>query len=299
MNDASSPSDLDPQRDRPGPRIVYAADGSAEVWYPPRAPEPAGVSFAPDERAPDESIAQFHLSFCATSIAVAAKLQLGSIFSIHGDMEGKAIFYDAVATTDYYAEAADPAGGLLYAVRHGIGVRLALKATRLKIETNLSYSMIAAQARGSGASVFYEVQGIGVPPQIVRSMLGALPTSGPLTESSYTRLDHVLRVELPDYLAEPDNPLTTSEYIVVPRPREGDPRVEHARAFNFAMTQIARARSLSRALDLLADDERLAGDLGRFLVMYVYSNTAGVVDPGSTQSPGAAAVARAKAWLTT
>lgn len=280
----------------PGPSMVHNADGSVDVWYPPPPATPKDMVPEAVSRA-SEVLTRLQLTFCASSIAVAAKLQLGNIFSGGTNVEGKAIFYDAVATTDFEAEALDPNGDVLYTVRHGIGLRLALKAINLKVDTNLSYSMVAAQARGLGAEVFYEVQGIGIPPEIVKSLLGAMATFGPLTETSYTRLDHVLRVELPDYLADEGKPLTTTEYIVVPRD-SGDPFLAQSRAFNVGISQIARGRSLSKALRAVSEDETLADGVGRFLLLYAYSKFAGITDPASTVSPSAAVINRAKAWLT-
>ncbi len=277
-----------------GPSMVQRTDGSVDVWYPPPA-IPVGAAADAGTRA-IETLTRLQLTFCSTSLAVAARLQLGSIYSGSTNVEGKAIFYDAVATTDFEAEAVELNGDVLYTVRHGIGLRLAMKAINLKVDTNLSYSMVAAQARGLGAEVFYEVQGIGIPPEIVKSLLGAMPTLGPLNETSYTRLDHVLRVELPDYLADEAKPLTTTEYIVVPRD-SGDPFLAQSRAFNVAISQIARGRSLSKALRAVSEDETLAGGAGRFLFLYAYSKFTGTADPASTVGPSAAAINRAKAWL--
>lgn len=279
----------------PNPNIEYAADGSSAVGYRPRETARRSTAAGDDDRRRDtvESVTQFQISLCATSLEVAAKLQLGSIYSQSMGVQGKAIFYDAVATTDYYEEAIDPEHGVLYGVRHAIGVRLALNATNITSETNLSYAAVAAQVQVSGASVFYEVQGIGIPHSLLKSWLSA--TSGPLTESSYAKIDHVLRVELPDYLADTTKPLTTSEYIVVPRTSDDTSLVDSAHLVNFAMTQIARGRSLNQALAKLDGDHD--DEAGRFLVTYVYSRRAGISDPAST--PSAAAIAQAKEWRNT
>lgn len=294
-------------QDRLAPSAEYQKDGTVSFWYPPAATQQQVwrpdriLSFADNEEPPqkkEEQLTRFQVSFSATSIDVAANLNLGSIFSSTASYGEKAIFFDAVANTDYYGASYDQNGKLLYSVRHGIGVRLAVRASNLKNQNNLSYAGVAAQARFSGATVAYQVQGIGIPPSLVQKMLGAVPTLGNLTdESRFLAIDKLLRQSLPDYL-ESSETLTTSAYPVVPPDERSVSLISSHRALNFAMTQIARRVSLAQALDLLKHDDALhQSSDARFVVLYTYSKIAGITDPTSTLVPSDTAHARAYAWV--
>ncbi|WP_338869426.1 hypothetical protein [Myxococcus stipitatus] len=285
------------------PELSYSKDGVPLVWFKPQAAKSVPYEFLSGNSALADvnnvvaQITQFQVSFFATSVDVAAKLSLGSIFSTSGSFGAKAIFYDAVATTDFYAEQEADNGAVLYGVRHGTGARLALRAQNLKSESNLSYAGLAAQARVSGAEVFYEVQGIGIPPGLIQDLLGVIPASGSLdSETNYTKLDEFLRTTLPDFLDDLTKPLTVSEYIVVPRTKAFGSTTGYSLSVNFAMGQLARRRSLVDALKNL-DDVDVVDGIERQLVVHVYLQMAGLSDPQSDKRPHEDAARRAKEWL--
>jgi hypothetical protein len=282
------------------PEMMYADDGTPLVWYKPSSDiQGASKSMAMEGLAPasvDAQITQFQISFFATSVDVAAKLSLGSIFSVSGNFGAKAIFYDVAAATDFYAEQSTDNGSVLYGVRQGIGVRLALMAKNLKAESSLSYAGLAAQAKVSRAEVSYEVQGIGIPPTLIKEMLGAIPVQGSLeNEVNYTKLNTFLTMTLPDFLAKPENKLTVSEYIVIPRARTVGSATAYAKSINFAVNMLLERRSLAEALKWLSELKEITG-IDRYMVVLVYAQFMGVSDEHSKETPSDEVYRKVRDW---
>lgn len=271
------------------PKTDCDAAGCTTTYYP--ADSHALALGEPGE--PFGAIVGFQISYSVTSVAVSAKFALGSIFGASGTADEKAIFFDAVATTNYYAEATAANGRVLYALRRGIGARLALRVRNLAVESNLSFAGIAAQAKFSTTEVNYEFQAIGIPPDHLKKMLGVIPTCSTLDEKCYRQIDRVLRVDLPAYL-ESEQPLATGEYIVVPQDDNAAPWSGTAHGVNFAMMQIARGLSLAEALKVLDKSNQ---PIEHFIVQYTYGKETGTTDPASTQAPSSDLRTTAKHWL--
>jgi len=287
----------------PTPIIGLAKGSHAILHYPAASTKwtlPAGDTFleagTPSEQsatsttANAEKFSRFSISALTTSIQAAASLKLATIFS--GDVHANetAVFFDSTLTTDYYAEAVVN-GVPLYAIRHGIGLRLALRASDLDATLSIDYASIAASVALKASEVSYQVVAIGMPLDVVSDLMGAIPLMDELSTTSYTALHDVLAVTLPKYIDEHQLTLAPAPFTVGPLSRLKSSAMDRAQVINFAMLYISKGYSLREAF------QSAPSSYDRDLIAFVYSQIALLRDVASDAEPDRAAKGRANAWL--
>lgn len=224
----------------------------------------------------------FEVAFRSISTAVAAKMEISSLFTAEGGASGSALLFDAILHDDYY-ERVDLDSGISYIKRKGTGLRIALKASNLDTKQAVTFSSVAAQASLGTASVEYRVHGIGLSLQVVESLLD-IPVTEKLSADTYQALRTAIQQRLPEYLRS--NVVGTGDYTVPLPPREEEP-IRQARAVNYAVSMIARRTPLAQAL------QHKPAELAQEVVAAIYARLV----PTSADAITPEQADRASRWL--
>lgn len=264
---------------------VEAQDGSFESFeFFPREGHKRGAPYL--EAAP-VLFTGFEVSFSATSAALAAKVGVSAIYDGHIEVDTKALFFDALLTTDYYEEVTQ-GDEVLFAKKKGTGLRVALRATGLSANMSLNFAAVAAEASFKGAAVSYQVQGVALSDVVLKSFL-SIPLRGELNPDVFAAIQRSISDALPKYLRSGN--VGVGEYPVFPTlARKCDPS-SRARAVYFALQQISRGSSLSKALS------QAGTRFDHEIIVIVYARVASVSDTNSTAAPSQETTQRASLWL--
>lgn len=142
----------------------------------------------------------FEIRFDSLSMRLAAKLNLGPIFSGELSVKDRAYLFEAMAYSDAYREEPD-SPGLVRATRWGAGLRIALRITEVKASAESQFGLVAAQAELGMVRASYQIQGIGLGLGGLSAILGELKTIGDFTYETYLEVQRV-SASLQQYIAD-------------------------------------------------------------------------------------------------
>lgn len=237
----------------------------------------------------------FEISFRSMSLRTAFHLQVSSIFKNTTSTEGVGLTFDALLHTDDFTPVlTDEHGNTLedpYAVRKGVGLRIAMKS--LKVDAKLAVSFAAAAALTmdtSMTSFSYRVEGLGLSTDLIKDVF-KVSIEGEFNESTYAALRDVLAVKLPAYLDGNDlDPSKAGQYNV-PLQTAEQAAASRARSINYAIGQIGMRNSPADAMG------HLPSGISSGPVLTAYAYFTGSTEPGSKTRPTEQQAARANAWL--
>jgi hypothetical protein len=230
----------------------------------------------------------FEVSFRLISAEAAAQMAVSPLFQASGQGTSTALLFDAILHTDYQKRI-DLPGGFSYYKKKGSGLRIALRASGLNTRAALSFASVAAQATLKTASAEYRMHGLGLPDDVIASLL-TVPLSGELSSDTYRALQSAISTSWPAYLRS--NKVGVSEYAV-PIPSYQDQPATRTRAINYAASMIAQRKSL-----VFAEKNR-PPDVPSAVVVVVYARFLGSVSTNSKQEPSPEQAAQASRWLAT
>lgn len=228
----------------------------------------------------------FEVLAMQVDIAVAAKLNIGTIFSGSLNWNDLAFYLDAMAYTDCYAETP---GNYVYGTRWGVGLRVLLHVWDVKAGLSLNMGLVGAAAQLGFAKALYEINGIGIGVDGMTEVLGDLHTVGEFTAETYYKINDAVLPKLSEYLKTHKNELVPEPYQVqLIEPIDIDPLLG-ARAIVFAMKCLRDSKTLNEAI------AKSAGKYDEHEILLVYAKMAGGTGPND--HPPDSAKEKAQEWL--
>ncbi len=232
------------------------------------------------------NLSNFNVVVDALSVSMAAKLQVGSIFTGSASVNEKGFYLDALSYTDKYREQHLP-NQMVIATRWGVGIRVLLRVSDIKTDLSLNFGMVAAAAQLGLVTTRYEIQGIGIGGDGLAIVLKNLPQIGDFDFETYNMLSNEIPKKLGVYIEENKSNLIPQP-IAVAITKSVD-SILSAKSIYYAMRSIAARRSLNDAL-AKADVE-----YDRNVIRKVYLQIAG--DIGENDRPSKQAEHQAEGWL--
>jgi hypothetical protein len=178
------------------------------------------------------------------SISVAATIGLGTIFKGSISAGDRAFFFDAMTFTDKYEER--EVNRLIAATRWGIGLRVLLRVTDVKIDTSLNFGLVGAAVALGRASARYEIEGIGIGTEGMLIVLEEVSGLGDFTFETYLKLNGSVIKRLANYIKDHKSELEPQP-IAVALNKPIDP-ILTARSVYYAMASIGDRLALRDAI---------------------------------------------------
>lgn len=234
---------------------------------------------------PNPTLSCFTLIASEIDISVAAKLSVGGIFSGSMKYGDRAFYLDAAKFIDEYKETP---GNPVVGTRWGVGLRVLLHVSDIKVGVNLDFHIVGAAVDLGYAKALYEIDGFGIEGGM-EVVLGELHGFGNLSAETYFKINDMVIPKLAQYMH--DNP---SKLIPVPfqvqliQPIDIDP-ILSGRSILFAMRRLKDGDSLNQALT------HAAGKYDRDEIKVVYTKLA--PSPNPDEKPPQSARQAADEWL--
>ena len=219
-------------------------------------------------------------------IAVAAKLNIGTIFSGSLNWNDLAFYLDAMAFTDRYAET--PAN-YVYGTRWGVGLRVLLHVWDVKAGLSLNMGLVGAAAQLGFAKALCEIKGTGIGSDGMAEVLEDHHTVGEFTAETYYKINDAVMLKLSQYLkAHKTEPFPEAYQVQLIEPIDID-IVLGARSVYFAMKCLNDGRTLHEAI------EKSQGKFDDHEILLVYAKIA--PGTGPNDHPSDSAKEKAHKWL--
>lgn len=204
-------------------------------------------------------------------VSLAGNLGLGTIFNASASANEVGYWLEAMAYTDQF-EQLPPADGEIVANRFGAGLRVMFRVQVLDATANLNIAFLGASLDANYATASYEVDGFGLGPGALVTILAGLNSSGTLTGDALYKLNTTILSTLTDYIKQHVDDLQPQRVAaLVSTPKAGD-SLDTSHAVLYAKRQISSGHTLQTALDD-------AGDLDRATINLVYSDALKTSDP--------------------
>lgn len=227
----------------------------------------------------------FDVSFRTSSLKVAASAEISSIFEGHAESEGIAIMFDALLNTDFYKPVT--IDSFQYIRKKGVGLRICVRAFNLDTSVALSFPGIIAQSNLRDVNIYYRVEGIQLPPNIILELL-TVGREGDLTKEVYIGLLQTIGKSFPEYLRSTN--VTVNEYLVPLPSHQEDPK-SRARSINYGISKIAQRVSLKDA------SSQKPADISEEILTLIYAKFLGSVSTNSEVRPSPNQATSASLWL--
>lgn len=233
----------------------------------------------------------FELAFRTFSLAAATELKISSIFEGSGSVSGTALLFDCILHTNFCKVVKFDVNGKPltdpYAIKEGVGVRIALKAFGVSSDFAISFAAVAAQTEVDHTSIAYSVETIGVSKEVIKALF-QVSLEGTLNIEMYGRLRKAITEVLPAYLQS--TTVAPSKYYV-PIPLDTELSSRRARGVNFAVACVGQRLSPKLAL------QAKPADVDAEIVLLTYANYMSGVAADSETKPSKEIAAKANAWL--
>lgn len=149
---------------------------------------------------PTSPMSSFTVTATEMDISVAAKLALGNIFSGSIKFGDRAFYLDAVQYVEEYSETP---GNPVVGTRWGVGLRVLLHVTDIKVNLNFNFSIVGSAVDLGFAKAEYEIDGFGLEGGL-QVVLGQLSGFGSLSAETYYKINNQVIPKLGQYMI--DNP---------------------------------------------------------------------------------------------
>jgi hypothetical protein len=234
---------------------------------------------------PNPPMSSFTVAATDIDISVAAKLSLGSIFSGSINYGDRAFYLDAVQYIEQYSE---NSGNPVVGTRWGVGLRVLLHVTNIKVNVNLNFSIVGSAVDLGYARAEYEIDGFGLEGGL-QVVLGQLSGFGNLSAETYFRINNQVIPKLGQYMIDNPSKLKPVPFQVQLIQPVAIDKLLSARSIVFGMRRLRDGRSFNEAI------AEAGGKYDKDEIKAVYMKLA--PNTGANEKPPQSARDAADEWL--